>query len=234
MLTDYFIHRNPLYLIRSPIAIYWYFSHSELQAEYVFSSSETDFGLRQKVIFAPILFFTSALLSNGSLGNRETCCQAVHHCLGCNRRLPGRRKEMNCPHDNEPLSKVEIFGFELDKCPKCSGIWLDFGELDGICTLSLTEIESHFLEYSVTTDPKPDGDSGYMRCPRCPDGRLQKTFYTYMHPVSIDRCEKCLGVWLDHFELDAILAEKMALDEEFSIHQLRPFLQSALMANRSH
>lgn len=47
MLTDYFLHRNSLYSIRSPIAIYWYFSDSELQAASVFLiSSETNFGLR--------------------------------------------------------------------------------------------------------------------------------------------------------------------------------------------
>ncbi len=46
-----------------------------------------------------------------------------------------------------------------------------------------------------------------MRCPRCGVARLQETTVTYRKPTRIDRCECCLGLWLDRDELDATVSE---------------------------
>jgi len=43
-----------------------------------------------------------------------------------------------------------------------------------------------------------------MKCPRC-DGRLRERS---MKGLTIDVCEKCRGVWLDHGELEMILHVK--------------------------
>ncbi|WP_391580981.1 zf-TFIIB domain-containing protein [Bythopirellula polymerisocia] len=37
----------------------------------------------------------------------------------------------------------------------------------------------------------------------------------------MDRCDQCLGCWVDHGELDVIVQEKQTLDEELSIAHLR-------------
>jgi Zn-finger nucleic acid-binding protein len=141
---------------------------------------------------------------------------------------------MNCPRDGEHLSRVRISGIELGKCPQCAGIWLDYGELEDIAQQHLTEVESHFEEISVDTDFESCAVKGYMRCPRCPDDRLQQITYTYMHSIKVNRCEQCLGLWLDCSELDAILGEERELEEEFSIRRLRPYLHSMSMALRRH
>ena len=39
---------------------------------------------------------------------------------------------MICPNCNETLVMSDRQGVEIDYCPKCSGIWLDRGELDKI------------------------------------------------------------------------------------------------------
>lgn len=140
---------------------------------------------------------------------------------------------MNCPRDGTHLSNVRIDGVELDRCPNCAGVWLDTGELARVLTLKLSEIEGQFEEQTA-----PRGAAGeavdYMRCPRCPEGRLQRISYTVMHPVSIDRCEQCLGFWLDKSELVSIVGEKKELEEELSIHRLRRFLHSASAATEGH
>ena len=120
---------------------------------------------------------------------------------------------MKCPRDGTVLAKVEILGLEIDKCHKCDGIWFDRGELERIRDAAVPDIEEA-LERKYG-DPKFQQDrvEGYMRCPRC-GGRLQAQHYTYVRAVRIDRCEKCLGFWVDDTELDAIVGEKKGLDDE--------------------
>lgn len=35
-----------------------------------------------------------------------------------------------CPCDNAVLDRVMFDSVEVDKCPKCNGIWLDAGEME--------------------------------------------------------------------------------------------------------
>jgi len=120
---------------------------------------------------------------------------------------------MKCPRDGTELEKVEILGLELDKCHKCDGIWFDRGELERIREAPQADLEE-VLEVKYG-DPKYKEApvAGYMRCPRC-GARLQQQRYTYLNPVKVDRCEKCLGFWLDDTELDAIVKEKQTLNGE--------------------
>jgi hypothetical protein len=39
---------------------------------------------------------------------------------------------MQCPIDQSELRLAERQGIEIDYCPRCSGVWLDRGELDKI------------------------------------------------------------------------------------------------------
>ncbi|QEG35966.1 TFIIB-type zinc ribbon-containing protein [Bythopirellula goksoeyrii] len=128
---------------------------------------------------------------------------------------------MKCPRDGSRLARAKIDGIRLKKCPECAGIWLDFHELEAVCGLKLADVESHLREEVDEIVNNTDAVAGYMRCPRCPNGRLQQITYTILRPVRIDRCDQCLGCWVDHGELDAILQEKQTLDEELSIAHLR-------------
>jgi len=117
---------------------------------------------------------------------------------------------MKCPRDGTELEKVEILGLELDKCHKCDGIWFDRGELERIREAPQADLEE-VLEVKYGDPKYKEGPvAGYMRCPRC-GARLQQQRYTYLNPVKVDRCEKCLGFWLDDTELDAIVKEKQTL-----------------------
>ena len=151
---------------------------------------------------------------------------------------------MKCPRDGIRLSRVKVDGVQLDKCSKCCGIWLDADELNEISELQLTDVESQFraveetprVEFASVEKASVEDSSvkGYMRCPRCLEGRLQQVSYTLLHPVRIDRCENCLGIWLDRSELDVIIGEKQELEAEYSAHRLRSFLQSTSGPHQVH
>ena len=105
-------------------------------------------------------------------------------------------------------------GMELDKCHKCDGIWFDRGELDRLRDAKVPEIEE-LIEQKYGDPAFQEGEpEGYMRCPRCVHAPLRSQTYTYEHPVRIDVCSTCYGIWLDDTELDAIIGEKEKWEAE--------------------
>ena len=132
---------------------------------------------------------------------------------------------MKCPRDGTALAKVMVGDIELDKCHLCDGIWCDRGELERIRDAQVTGVEEELeARYGNPTVERGETD-GYMKCPRC-GGRLQGITYTYVRPVKIDRCEACLGFWLDDRELDSITGEKKAIDQAASASGLKSLLRS--------
>jgi Zn-finger nucleic acid-binding protein len=138
---------------------------------------------------------------------------------------------MKCPHDGTLLQPVSILNVELDKCHECDGIWFDKGELEKARDAGATDLEEAIeKEYG---DPAYDQQAteGYMQCPRC-DGRLFSHHYTYVAPVKVDTCRKCLGVWLDDGELDKIVGQKKGLDDAAARGKLKDFLLSFLSSGK--
>jgi len=131
---------------------------------------------------------------------------------------------MKCPRDGTKLQRVDILGIELDKCHKCDGLWFDRGELERLRDAGIDEIEKA-IERKYGDPQFEEGEvAGYMRCPRCEEGRLIRFSYTYVNPVHVDRCDKCLGIWVDDGELDAIIGEKKQIDEMEDPTRLKKFL----------
>ena len=122
---------------------------------------------------------------------------------------------MKCPRDGSELQAVDVGGVELDKCHKCDGLWLDYGELKVIRKMELGEIEEHLEQKYGNPEVQPTRNDGYMRCPRCgEEGRLMRHHVSYMKPVEVDRCQQCHGIWLDDTELDALLVDRQKMDKE--------------------
>jgi Zn-finger nucleic acid-binding protein len=117
-----------------------------------------------------------------------------------------------CPRDGTELVDIEVAGMQLDRCPRCEGIWCDPGELEQLQKVAVEQIEGQLPPLPpASSDPQPL--KGYMRCPSCDEGRLQGVTITFSNRVRVDRCDGCLGVWLDKSELDAVLAEAHRLAE---------------------
>jgi Zn-finger nucleic acid-binding protein len=67
---------------------------------------------------------------------------------------------MRCPRCSAELRTEEYKGIEVDRCPDCQGLWLDYTELDQLEDVVLDEDE---VKGTLTYDPLPSDIS----CPKC-------------------------------------------------------------------
>ncbi len=98
---------------------------------------------------------------------------------------------MECPRDSTELQVERYQGIEVDKCPKCEGLWLDHPELDQLedAVFDKDELKG-MMEYSQRRSD--------IKCPRC-DGRM--TIFNYRaYNLPIDSCDLDHGFWLDKGE----------------------------------
>jgi Zn-finger nucleic acid-binding protein len=113
-----------------------------------------------------------------------------------------------CPRDGEVLAR---FTYEsnvvVDKCPRCSGIFLDKGELEAI-----QEIKERSYEEELKVIPDDvaaayaiarQKQQGTANCPKCAREMFAKE-YAYCSRILIDVCPTCAGVWLESGELKAL------------------------------
>ena len=95
---------------------------------------------------------------------------------------------MNCPDCNVALDERKYRGIEIDHCPQCRGLWLDFDEMDLLeDTANRDEILKGMREYARRSGERP--------CPHC--GIAMDVFNYRAHNMPIDHCPNDHGYWLD-------------------------------------
>jgi uncharacterized protein len=102
---------------------------------------------------------------------------------------------MKCPKCPDQPMRIETWpGTELERCPRCQGLYLDAGELDRMLVAHHAgRVDSQaFTPLSDHHDRKPG------ICDRC---RLEMAPYLGPQNVRLDRCPKCHAVFLDQGEL---------------------------------
>ena len=98
---------------------------------------------------------------------------------------------MNCPRCSTELKTEAYKGIEVDKCPRCEGLWLDYQELD---QLEDTAMDDDSAKGSMMF--KSEG--GDLLCPRC---NSPMRWFRYRHyDMELDFCEAEHGFWLDKGE----------------------------------
>ena len=98
---------------------------------------------------------------------------------------------MNCPRCSTELKTETYKGIEVDKCPRCEGLWLDYQELD---QLEDTAMDDDPAKGSMMF--KSEG--GDLLCPRC---NSPMRWFRYRHyDMELDFCEAEHGFWLDKGE----------------------------------
>ena len=103
---------------------------------------------------------------------------------------------MNCPDCNVALDERKYRSLEVDHCPQCRGLWLDFDELDLLeDTANRDEILKGQREYARRSGERP--------CPHC--GAAMDIFNYRAHNLPIDHCPNNHGYWLDKGEEDRVL-----------------------------
>lgn len=103
---------------------------------------------------------------------------------------------MRCPRCGTELRTEEHKGIEVDRCPDCRGLWLDYTELDQLEDVVLDKDE---VKGTLAYSPRPSDIS----CPRC-EGPM-KAFNYRAWDLELDLCEKQHGFWLDQGEEARVL-----------------------------
>lgn len=103
---------------------------------------------------------------------------------------------MNCPRCNIELKVEDYRGIEVDRCPTCQGMWLDYGELDQLEDIALDEDD---IKGTLIYSPL----KGTLACPKC--GKAMQRFDYRGYSLEIDLCEEGHGTWLDAGEDKRIL-----------------------------
>lgn len=106
---------------------------------------------------------------------------------------------MNCPKCNTELAKKYYKGMiEVDSCPNCRGMWLDFNELDKLEDVAFDDDsrKGSLIHHQAKTE---------FPCPHC--GAAMDEFQYRLHDLRLDYCaENDHGFWLDAGEDERVIA----------------------------
>lgn len=103
---------------------------------------------------------------------------------------------MNCPKDQSELRLEKLQDIEIDRCPTCQGMWLDYVELDAIEDRVMTD--DHGKGTMVWNPQQTD-----LLCPKC--GKKMNTFDYRLEKLQIEVCPDGHGFWLDHGEEERVV-----------------------------
>ena len=121
---------------------------------------------------------------------------------------------MICPSCNSSLKPKSYKGIEVDACPECEGMWLDFEELD---QLEDTVFSSDELKGTTIFATFPSTRA----CAKC--GEPMKRFKYRYYDLELEFCEKEHGFWLDRGEekrvLELMQQEKDSLGRKFDLEE---------------
>ena len=109
-----------------------------------------------------------------------------------------------CPCCQEQLHRIEMAEFHADECRLCDGIWLENGQPEALVCLSV--MPQNMLQPIYFDDSRKRVPEGSRLCPTC---RVALATWP-IKQVQVDVCEVCRGMWLDRWELQAILKDEPA------------------------
>jgi len=123
---------------------------------------------------------------------------------------------------------VEHQKIELDYCHKCSGIWVDSGEMELL--VSVLEAGGVNLHHAGLLTPEPAKVSEiHLKCPIC-RRKMEKSWLGESPGVLIDKCPQGDGLWFDSGELQHVLHESDTTGTPAS-RDIIAFLGDAFKAN---
>lgn len=106
---------------------------------------------------------------------------------------------MKCPVDKSVMLVVEHRRIEMDYCTRCSGVWLDAGELELLIALLISEGAK-----APGLEPDHSAAKDKLRCPIC-GLKMDRAWTGGEQKVLIDRCPAGHGLWFDAGELQKVL-----------------------------
>jgi Zn-finger nucleic acid-binding protein len=105
-----------------------------------------------------------------------------------------------CPGE---LEAVQVGDVQVDRCPRCQGVWFDRRELRRVLDAYAA---GGPIPLSVPSEHVAGHDDKGGSCPRC-NVALEHSETLAAPNLYWDTCSKCGGAWLDGGELTAIAAD---------------------------
>lgn len=125
---------------------------------------------------------------------------------------------------------VEHHRIEFDYCLKCSGVWLDAGELDLL--IAVLKKEGVVLSDADVTPQKSDVAQAKRRCPLC-GHKMDKVWMGSGPKVLIDSCPLGDGLWFDRGELQKVI-HGIEMPESPPLAGVLPFVGEAFKATHKY
>src|SRR5688572_32846233 len=110
----------------------------------------------------------------------------------------------HCPRCKNLLHSRVLAELSVAECSGCAGLWVTTEVLEQLCRrahLPDSIAASSLEDYRRS---EPDTRAVYLRCPDCTTLMMRRTIATGTG-VIVDTCKRH-GLWLDHGELEKILA----------------------------
>lgn len=101
-------------------------------------------------------------------------------------------RRLSVPHDEDRA-------VDIDACPRCRGVWLDWGEVG-----DLKELVGLLPRFEGNAAWQRDLERG--RCPACE--QAPPLLRVPVGAYAVDRCPECLGLWFDGGELGPVLSDQ--------------------------
>ncbi|MEJ2665130.1 MAG: zf-TFIIB domain-containing protein [Spirochaetia bacterium] len=115
-------------------------------------------------------------------------------------RLSGGRpasRHLHCPLHGCDMETISLETIVIDYCPRCYGIWLDFGELERLFAKDLEQ--NRLFKERLTKHFDTDKEKHAIKnCPLCREPMEKKKHYSA--DLFVDVCPDCGGIWLDSGE----------------------------------
>ena len=114
---------------------------------------------------------------------------------------------------------------KLDRCPQCGGVWFDLSEFGRVVEFGAEAVET--IEAAETNlQPPTVTASTTLTCPVCHDP-LSSYEYAMSHPVTLNGCPVCSGIFLKKEDIDDLL--------NWEMHRYtRPGLEFKMPTDPSH
>ena len=111
---------------------------------------------------------------------------------------------MLCPKCGGTMAGHEMHGVPLDRCLECRGLWFDHTALDHVLDKAASGGSlGGTNEFLSAVDATPTD----LRCPRC---KLHTLLARSHDDIELDWCDTCHGLFLDHHEVETLIAWRQA------------------------
>ncbi|OKH25551.1 hypothetical protein NIES593_04205 [Hydrococcus rivularis NIES-593] len=102
-------------------------------------------------------------------------------------------KPITCPKCRAKLESFVYQGIEIDRCPKCAGIWLDSLEAERLKMIQGSE--SVDIGVSATGMSCACSEKE-LKCPKC-HAKMIRMLDIDLYAIWYEQCSKCRGIWFD-------------------------------------